>query len=188
MDCCGRRQLQIDHLHHFIAIVVDDLHCDLVCLWFRERALDYSTTLPQKHVAHKKICGSRSSAECDDLACIQKRIEDDRKAVSKDCGGKGVPRQVKTKTACKPTAKVEARTEGGRNPAHYEVVVISNDCPVGVSFPYSITTHASRQTTQHFTQCGPAKTARFVALGSRTSSTADQKLAITGAPKECKSK
>lgn len=87
------------------------------------------------------------------------------------------------KSACKPSAAVEVMTESS---SKYQVVVIRNDCPVQVSFPYSITTTSIGKTTQHFTQCAPAKTTRFVAGGSRTSSLENQSLSVTGPAKECR--
>ncbi len=147
--------------------------------------LEYSTALPQKHVAHKAICGARSTATCGDLACIQKTIEKDRQQVIKFCGSVDASKDPQ-RTACKPTVVVETMTEGGKNPSQYQVIVINNDCPVQVSFPYSITTNSIGKTTQHFTQCAPAKTFRFVAMGSRTSSIKDQRLTVGSPPKECK--
>lgn len=96
-----------------------------------------------------------------------------------------VKKSEAAKERCQPGATVETMSEGDRNPTSYQVVVIRNDCPARVSFEYTISTISTNKSQKLFTACAPAKTARFVAAGSRTSSTQDQRLTV-GGPKECK--
>lgn len=127
----------------------------------------------KKGLALIAICGEDRLTHHCNASCVQSQRDTLTRKVQSDCQAAEVASPSATPPKdCKPTARVEPRTEfSGADRNTFEVVVVTNDCPYPVRFTKTITQKNGGGSKDSPTGCAPAKRSAFELKGDRTSST-----------------